>query len=466
MIEPVTMEKIVSLCKRRGFVFPGSEIYGGLANTWDYGPYGVELKNNIKKLWWKAFVQDREDMVGVDAAILMNPRVWEASGHVASFSDPLMDCKKCHERMRGDKLLEEKLGIEGVAGKSLKQISELIKTHKIQCPKCGAHDFTEARSFNLMFKTYQGVIEEDASMVYLRPETAQGIFVNFKNVQQTTRKKLPFGIGQIGKAFRNEITPGNFTFRTREFEQMEIEYFVKEKEWKPIYDVWRKHMNTFFVQKLGLKKDRMRWRQHEAKELSHYSKETWDMEYKFPFGWGELWGIAYRTDFDLKQHEKFSGERLEYTDPETNEKFIPHCIEPTFGVERTFLAALLDAYDEDEAKSATGEVEKRIVMRFSPALAPVKAAIFPLMKKDPLGPKAREVFEELKKHFVVEYDESGAIGKRYRRHDELGTPFCFTVDFQTMEDDTVTVRDRDTMKQDRIKLSEVRGFLQKVTGNV
>ncbi|KKU80063.1 MAG: Glycine-tRNA ligase [Candidatus Peregrinibacteria bacterium GW2011_GWA2_47_7] len=410
------MEKIVSLCKRRGFIFPGSEIYGGLANTWDYGPYGVELKNNLKRLWWKHFVQDREDMVGVDAAILMNPRVWEASGHVTSFSDPLMDCKKCHERVRGDKLLEQKLGIEGVAGKSLTQITELIKTHKISCPKCGACDFTEARSFNLMFKTYQGVIEDSAAMVYMRPETAQGIFVNFKNIQQTTRKRLPFGIGQIGKAFRNEITPGNFTFRTREFEQMEIEYFVKEAEWKPIYDAWRKEMNNFFVQDLGFKQDNMRWRQHDAKELSHYSKETWDIEYEFPFGWGELWGIAYRTDFDLKQHEKFSGEKLEYLDPETNEKFIPHCIEPTFGADRTVLVALLEAYDEDQAPTEGGkEMEPRIVMRFPSALAPIKAAVLPLMKKEPLGSKAREFFNTLKKHFAIEYDESGSIGKRYRR---------------------------------------------------
>lgn len=456
MSSAATMEKIVSLCKRRGFIFPGSEIYGGLANTWDYGPYGVELKNNVKRLWWKYFVQDREDMVGVDAAILMNPKIWEASGHVTSFSDPLMDCKACRERIRGDKLLEEKLGIEGVAGKSLKQISELVKTHKIPCPKCGKSDWTEARSFNLMFKTYQGVIEDEAAMVYLRPETAQGIFVNFKNIQQTTRKRLPFGIGQIGKAFRNEITPGNFTFRTREFEQMEIEYFVAEKDWKKIYNSWREEMNNFFVQELGFKKDKMRWRQHEKEELSHYSKETWDVEYQFSFGWGELWGIAYRTDFDLKQHEKFSGEKLEYLDPETNEKFVPHCIEPTFGVDRTVLVSLLEAYDEDEA-----EGEKRVVMRFPPKLAPVKAAILPLMKKDKLPEAARKMFEALKKHFVVEYDDSGSIGKRYRRHDELGTPFCFTIDFQTLEDQTVTVRDRDSMKQKRIKIAEVLEFLKR-----
>lgn len=458
-----TMDKIVSLCKRRGFVFPGSEIYGGLANTWDYGPYGVALKNNIKNLWWKYFVQDREDMVGLDAAILMNPRVWEASGHVTSFSDPLMDCKKCKERVRGDKLIEEKLGVEEVAGKSLKQITELIKTHKIQCPKCGECDFTEARSFNLMFKTYQGVLEDEAAMVYLRPETAQGIFVNFKSIQQVARKRLPFGIGQIGKAFRNEITPGNFTFRTREFEQMEIEYFVREAEWKPKYDVWREDMNNFFVQVLGFSKKSMRWRKHTKDELSHYSKETWDLEYEFPFGWGELWGIAYRTDFDLKQHEKFSGEKMEYTDPETGEKFIPHCIEPTFGVERTMLVALLEAYDEDEASSEKKgkETDKRVVLRLNPKLAPVKAAILPLMKKGPLGPQAREMFDKLKKNFAVEYDDSGSIGKRYRRHDELGTPFCFTVDFQTIEDRSVTVRDRDSMKQERIKLSEAKDFLAK-----
>lgn len=460
MRSTVTMDKIVSLCKRRGFIFPGSEIYGGLANTWDYGPYGAELMNNIKRLWWKHFIHGREDMVGLDSSILMNPRVWEASGHITSFSDPLMDCKKCKERVRGDKLLEEKLGIEGVAGKSLVQISELMKTHKIPCPACGACDFTEARSFNLMFKTYQGVIEEEAAMVYLRPETAQGIFVNFKNVQQTTRKRLPFGIGQIGKVFRNEITPGNFTFRTREFEQMEIEYFVREKEWKPLYDAWRKEMEHFYANELGFKKASMRWRQHEKEELSHYSKETWDLEYEFPFGWGELWGIAYRTDFDLKQHEKFSNEKMEYADPETNEKFIPHCIEPTFGVTRTVLAALMEAYNEDEAKSEKGEMEPRVVLRFSPRLAPVKAAILPLMRKEPLAKKARELFLFLKGGFAVEYDASGSIGKRYRRHDELGTPFCFTIDFQTIEDKTVTVRDRDSMKQERIAIADAESYLK------
>jgi glycyl-tRNA synthetase len=456
------MEKVVSLCKRRGFVFPGSEIYGGLANTWDYGPYGVELLNNLKKVWWKHFVQDREDMVGVDAAILMNPRVWEASGHVASFTDPLVDCKKCHERVRGDKLLEEKLGVEAVAGKSLKQISEMIQKEKIPCPKCGACEFTEARSFNLMFKTNQGVVEDTSTMIYLRPETAQGIFVNFKNIQQTSRKKLPFGVGQIGKAFRNEITPGNFTFRTREFEQMEIEYFVKPEGWKPLYDKWREDMEHFMTNILKFKKEKTRWRQHEQDELSHYSKETWDVEYEFPFGWGELWGIAYRTDYDLKQHEKFSGEKMEYLDPETNEKFVPHCIEPTFGATRTVLVSLLEAYHEDEqATEKEGkETDVRVVMRFPAVLAPVKVAILPLVKKDGLSEKAREIFNTLKKRWVVEYDESGSIGKRYRRQDEIGTPFCITIDYDTMENGTVTIRDRDTLKQERIAIDDLKKFFE------
>lgn len=459
----VTMEKLVALCKRRGFIFPGSEIYGGLANTWDYGPYGVELMNNVKQLWWKYFVHNREDIVGIDSAILMNPRVWEASGHVSSFADPLMDCKKCKERVRGDKLLEQKLGIENVAGKSLKQITDLMKAHKIVCPQCGAADFTEARSFNLMFKTYQGVIEEEAALVYLRPETAQGMFVNFKNVEQATRKKLPFGIAQIGKAFRNEITPGNFVYRTREFEIMEIEYFVQPGNWKPLYDGWRKEMEHFYLHMLGFSKDRMRWRQHEKDELSHYSKETWDIEYQFPFDWGEMWGIAYRTDYDLKRHQEFSGENLEYLDPETNVKSIPHCIEPTFGVARTVLIALLEAYDEDEAPSEKpGKgMEKRVVMRFLPNLAPIKAAVLPLLRKEQLTAIARELFEMLKKEFVVEYDENGSIGKRYRRQDEIGTPYCFTIDFQTLEDRTVTIRDRDSMKQERIPLKEVTEFLRR-----
>lgn len=444
------MEKIVSLCKRRGFVFPGSEIYGGLANTWDYGPYGVELKNNIKSLWWKYFVHDRDDIVGLDAAILMNPKVWEASGHVESFTDPLMDCKECQERVRGDKLIEEKFGVEKVAGKSLKEIAEIIKKEKIPCPKCGKCSFTEARSFNLMFKTYQGVIEETSSLVYLRPETAQGIFVNFKNVLNTSRKKLPFGIAQIGKAFRNEITPGNFTYRTREFEMMEIEYFINPENWEEIMDGWVEACKKWYTG-LGIDPKKLRLREHEKKELSHYSKRTVDIEYEFPFGWGELEGIAYRTDYDMSRHEKFSGEDMKYVDPETGEKFIPHVIEPSFGCDRTVLTFLIDAYDEDEMGG-----EKRVVMRFNPKIAPVKVAVLPLVKnKENIVKKAREIHENLKKLFACEYDAGGSIGKRYRRQDEIGTPFAVTVDFDSLEDQKVTLRDRDTAKQERVKIDNL-----------
>lgn len=458
--EKVTMDKIVSLAKRRGFVFPGSEIYGGLANTWDYGPYGTELKNNVKKAWWKRFVQEREDMIGLDASILMNPKTWEASGHVQSFSDPLMDCRNCKERVRGDKLIEEHYGIEAAAGKNLKEISEFIKEKKIPCPKCGKSEFTEARSFNLMFKTHQGVVEESSAMVYLRPETAQGIFVNFKNVLATTRMKLPFGVAQIGKAFRNEITPGNFTFRTREFEQMEIEYFIKPNTEKDLFEMWEKACFEFYTG-LGIKKDKLRMRRHEAKELSHYSKMTVDIEYEFPFGWGELQGTAHRGTYDLSRHAEFSGEELVYFDPETNEKYIPEVIEPSFGADRTVLTFMIDAYDEDEIGG-----EQRVVMRFHPELAPIKVAILPLVKnKEIITGKAKEIYNQLKKHFMVEYDESGSIGKRYRRQDEIGTPYCVTIDFDTVEkDDSVTVRDRDTTKQDRIKVSEllnhIRGKLE------
>lgn len=455
-----TMEKVVSLCKRRGFIFPGSEIYGGLANTWDYGPYGVELKNNLKKIWWKTFVQDREDMVGLDASILMNPKVWEASGHVASFSDPLMDCKKCKERVRGDKLIEEHIGIEAAVGKTLKQISEIIHKEKLPCPKCGATDFTEARSFNLMFKTHQGVIEEESALVYMRPETAQGIFVNFKNVLNTARKKLPFGIGQIGKAFRNEITPGNFTFRTREFEQMEIEYFFDPKatKWETIFEDWKKESWDFVNKTLGISKNNLRFRDHEKDELSHYSKGTTDIEYLFPFGWGELCAAAaYRTDFDLNQHQKFSGEDLNYSDPEDlKKKTVPHVIEPSFGADRIALAVLLDAYDEEEINGET-----RTVMRFVPALAPIKVAVLPLVKnKEIITGKAREIFAELKKKFTTEYDEGGSIGKRYRRQDEIGTPYCVTIDFDTIEkDNSVTVRDRDSTSQERVPIDKLLEYL-------
>jgi glycyl-tRNA synthetase len=451
------MEKVVSLAKRRGFVFPGSEIYGGLANTWDYGPYGVELKNNVKKVWWKRFVHDRSDMVGLDSAILMNPKVWEASGHVQSFSDPLMDCRSCKERVRGDKLIEEHLGIEAAAGKSLKEISEIIGEKKLSCPKCGKSDFTEARSFNLMFKTHQGVIEESSSLVYLRPETAQGIFVNFRNVLNTTRKKLPCGIAQIGKAFRNEITPGNFTYRTREFEQMEIEYFIKPGTVNDFINDWKETSLNFF-RELGIKSDKLRFRQHEEKELAHYSQVTFDIEYLFPFGWGELEGISHRGNYDLSRHTEFSGADLTYFDPETNEKYLPEVIEPSFGVDRSVLTFMLDAYDEDEI-----EGEKRVVMRFHPLLAPIKVTVLPLVKnKEIITAKAQEVFDMLKKHYAAEYDEAGSIGKRYRRQDEIGTPYCVTIDFDTIEkDDSVTIRDRDTTKQERVKIADLLEILSK-----
>ncbi|MFA6305310.1 MAG: glycine--tRNA ligase [Candidatus Gracilibacteria bacterium] len=452
------LDDIVSLCKRRGFVFPGSDIYGGLANTWDYGPYGAQLKQNIKAFWWNTFVREREDVIGLDSAILMNPKVWEASGHVTSFSDPLMDCKNCKERIRGDKLIEESLGIEAAAGKTLKQIGEIIAEHKLKCPKCGKSDFTEPRSFNLMFRTHQGVIEETSTAIYLRPETAQGIFTNFKNVIQTCRAKVPFGIAQIGKSFRNEITPGNFTYRTREFEQMEIEYFVSpkdKKEIKRIFDDWKKVCWDWYLN-LGIKKENLRFREHEKDELSHYSSMTFDIEFNFPFGWGELMGLAYRGDYDLTQHSKFSGKDLSYLDPFTNEKYIPHVIEPSFGADRTLLITLIDAYDEDEVDG-----EKRTVMRFNPKIAPVKAAIFPLMKKDELTGIAKEIYNTLKKKFDIEYDDSGAIGKRYRRQDEIGTPFCVTVDYDTIKDQTVTIRERDSMKQERVKISKLEEIISK-----
>jgi glycyl-tRNA synthetase len=452
------MEKVVSLCKRRGFIFPGSEIYGGLANTWDYGPYGVLLKNNVKNNWWDKFVKTREDMVGLDSAILYNPTVWEASGHLSSFTDPLMDCKKCKERVRGDKLIEDKLGVEAAAGKSLEEIGEMIKKENLKCPKCGECDFTEARSFNLMFKTHQGVVEEKSTPVYLRPETAQGIFINFKNVLQTSRKRLPFGIAQIGKSFRNEITPGNFTYRTREFEQMEIEYFIDpkdEKEAKKKFDEWKKDCMGWF-ESLGINKKDLRFREHDKDELSHYSSMTIDVEYKFPFGWGELMGLANRGQFDLTQHEEYSKQDLKYQDPITNEKYLPAVIEPSFGVERTILTVLLDAYEEDKIDG-----EDRVVMKFDPKIAPIKAAILPLMKKPELKEVARKIFDDLKKDYYVEYDESGAIGKRYRRQDEIGTPFAITVDYDTLEDQTVTLRERDTSKQKRIKIDELKEELAK-----
>jgi glycyl-tRNA synthetase len=450
------MEKVVALCKRRGFVFPGSEIYGGFANTWDYGPYGSQLKKNIKDFWWKNFVQERADIVGLDSAILMNPRVWEASGHIGSFSDPMMDCKNCQERIRGDKLIEDHFDVTEAAGKNLEQISAFIKEKELPCPKCGKSNFTEARSFNLMFKTHQGVVEETAAEVYLRPETAQGIFVNFKNIIQNCRQKIPFGVGQIGKSFRNEITPGNFTYRTREFEQMEIEYFVSpdQKLVKESFEEWKKQCWQWYLD-IGIKEENMRYREHESDELSHYSTMTYDIEYQFPFGWGELMGIAYRGCYDLGQHQEFSGQNLQYTDPQTNEKYLPHVIEPAFGVDRAALIVLLDAYDEDEIGG-----EQRVVMRFAPKIAPIKAAIFPLMKKPELQKVAQEIFDTLKSQHQIDYDESGAIGKRYRRHDEIGTPFCITVDYDSLEDQSVTLRDRDTTKQERVKISDLPKILE------
>ncbi|MDR1689319.1 MAG: glycine--tRNA ligase [Clostridiales bacterium] len=453
-----SMEKIVALAKNRGFVYPGSEIYGGLANSWDYGPLGVELKNNVKKAWWKKFVQESPYNVGVDCAILMNPQVWVASGHVGGFSDPLMDCRECKERFRADKLIEDYMAensvSEAVDGWSHEKMKTYIDEHKINCPSCGKHNFTDIRQFNLMFKTYAGVTEDSKNVVYLRPETAQGIFVNFKNVQRTSRKKIPFGIGQIGKSFRNEITPGNFIFRIREFEQMELEFFCApdtDLEW---FAYW-KDFCISWLHSLGFKDEELRVRDHSAEELSHYSKATSDIEFMFPFGWGELWGIADRTDFDLKQHAEHSGEDLQYFDPATNEKFIPYCIEPSLGADRITLAFLVNAYDEEELS----EGDVRTVMRFHPALAPVKAAVLPLSKK--LSEGAEKVYEILRKNFPCEYDEAGAIGRRYRRQDEIGTPFCVTFDFDSLTDECVTVRERDSMQQERVKISEVTEYIAK-----
>ncbi|MBF0986200.1 MAG: glycine--tRNA ligase [Clostridiales bacterium] len=450
------METIVRLCKSRGYVYPGSEIYGGLANTWDYGPLGVELKNNVKAAWRKKFIQENKNIVGLDAAILMNPETWVASGHVSGFSDPLLDCKECKTRHRADKLIESyahEKGEDIVAdGWTDEQMLKYINDHKIVCPKCGKLNYTDIRKFNLMFKTFQGVTEDSTSTVYLRPETAQGIFVDFKNVMRTTRKKIPMGIAQIGKAFRNEITPGNFTFRTREFEQMELEFFCKpgtDLEW---FEYWRKFCKNWLLE-LGMKEENIRLRDHSPEELVFYSKGTTDIEFAFPFGWGELWGIADRTDYDLTAHQTHSKEDMSYLDPETNEKYIPYVIEPSVGADRVTLAFLCNAYEEQEL----GEGDTRIVLHLHPALAPYKAAILPLSKK--LNDKADEVFQTLAKAFPVDYDDAGSIGKRYRRQDEIGTPYCITVDFDTLEDNQVTVRDRDTMEQIRIPIDQVEKYI-------
>ncbi len=453
--EEKTMDKVIALAKGRGFIFPGSEIYGGLANTWDYGPLGVEFKNNVKKAWWKKFVQENKYNVGVDCAILMNPQTWVASGHLAGFSDPLMDCKECHERFRADKIIEDfaadnNITLESsVDGWSQQQMMDFINDNNVPCPSCGKHNFTDIRQFNLMFKTFQGVTEDAKNTVYLRPETAQGIFVNFKNVQRTTRKKLPFGIGQIGKSFRNEITPGNFTFRTREFEQMELEFFCEpgtDLEW---YEYWKNFCRDFLVS-LGMKEDEMRLREHDPEELAFYSKGTTDIEFKFPFGWGELWGIADRTDYDLGQHQTTSAQDLTYFDEEKKERYIPYVIEPSLGADRVALAFLCAAYDEEELEG--GDV--RTVMHFHPVLAPVKIAVLPISKK--LSENAEKVFDSLSMKWNCEYDDRGSIGKRYRRQDEIGTPFCIAYDFDSEEDHCVTIRERDTMKQIEYSEGNVR----------
>lgn len=451
-----SMEKIVNLCKNRGYIYPGSEIYGGLSNTWDYGPLGVEFKNNVKRAWMKKFVQENKYNVGLDAAILMNPQTWVASGHVGGFSDPLIDCKACKTRHRADKLIEEWLKANNeeavVDGWSDEKMVEFIQEKGIECPDCGARDFTTIRKFNLMFKTFQGVTEDSKSEIYLRPETAQGIFVNFKNVLRTTRRKIPMGIAQVGKAFRNEITPGNFTFRTREFEQMELEFFCKpgtDLEW---FEYWRNYCRNWLLN-LGIKEENIRLRDHSPEELCFYSKGTTDIEFLFPFGWGELWGIADRTDYDLKQHMEYSKEDFTYLDQETGERYVPYCVEPSLGCDRVALAFLCNAYDEEEI--AKGDV--RTVLHLHPALAPYKVAVLPLSKK--LSPKAEEIFDKLSKRYMCEYDEAGSIGKRYRREDEIGTPYCITVDFETENDNSVTIRDRDTMEQVRVKIDELEKWI-------
>lgn len=454
-----SMEKIIALAKSRGFVYPGSEIYGGLANTWDYGNLGVELKNNVKAAWWQKFIKESPYNVGVDCAILMNPQTWIASGHLGSFSDPLMDCKECHERFRADKIIEDYMQENGITIEgsvdawSNEEMKNYIDEHDITCPTCGKHNFTDIRQFNLMFKTFQGVTEDAKNVVYLRPETAQGIFVNFKNVQRTSRKKVPFGIGQVGKSFRNEITPGNFTFRTREFEQMELEFFCKpgsDLEW---FDYWRGFCRDW-LKALGIKEEQMRLRDHDKEELSFYSNATTDIEFLFPFGWGELWGIADRTDYDLNRHQEVSGQDLSYFDDETSERYIPYVIEPSLGADRVTLAFLCAAYDEEILEGG----ETRTVLHFHPALAPVKIGILPLSKK--LNEGALKISEELSKYYNVEFDDRGNIGKRYRRQDEIGTPFCITYDFDSESDNAVTVRDRDSMEQVRIPIAELKNYFE------
>ncbi len=466
-----TMDQVVALCKNRGFVFPGSEIYGGLANSWDYGPLGVELKNNVKRAWWKKFVQENPYNVGLDAAILMNPQTWVASGHLGGFSDPLMDCKECHERFRADKMIEDWCGEHGVELEKAidaftqEEMKAFIDEHDIHCPTCGKHNFTDIRQFNLMFKTFQGVTEDAKNTVYLRPETAQGIFVDFPAIQRTTRKKLPFGVCQVGKSFRNEITPGNFIFRIREFEQMELEFFCQpgtDLEW---FEYWRNFCHQWLLN-LGLRDENLRLRDHEPEELSFYSKATTDFEFMFPFGWGELWGVADRTDYDLTQHQTVSGKDMSYFDQEKNERYIPYVIEPSLGADRVTLAFLVDAYDEEVVgQDKNGKDDVRTVLRLHPALAPFKCAVLPLSKKEVLAAPAQALRDELAKDFMVDYDDAGSIGKRYRRQDEIGTPFCITLDFQTVGDEAtpadncVTIRERDTMEQVRLPIDQVRAYI-------
>lgn len=453
-----TLKPIVALCKRRGFIYPGSDIYGGFANTYSFGPYGAQLKKNVKDLWWKTFVNDREDVVGLDGPILLHPKAWKASGHVDGFNDSLVDCRQCKSRFRTDHLIENALKME-VEGMSLAELDVIIATHKLTCPKCGKADFTNARNFNLMFQTQMGKTSsgtDSADIAYLRPETAQAIFLDFKNITDSTRMRVPFGVAQIGKAFRNEITPGNFIFRVVEFEQMEIEYFIRGENWEETFETWLKRMDDW-CDMIGLSANRVHHYEHPQEKLSHYSKRTVDIVYDFPFGRSELYGIAYRTDFDLKQHQEHSGKSQEYIDQATKEKYIPHVIEPTFGVERTVLALLCNAYEEEALPNG----ETRTVLHLSPKIAPVKAAVFPLMNKEHLSEKARTIFQKLKSRWNVEYDDSGAIGKRYRRQDELGTPFCITIDFDTLENGTVTVRERDSMQQVRVHESELLETLAK-----
>jgi glycyl-tRNA synthetase len=450
-----SLKHIVALAKRRGFVFAGSEIYGGLSNTFDYGPLGIEILQNLKKLWWEYFVHKRKDVVGLDSSILLNPTVWEASGHVSNFSDPLMDCKSCKTRIRVDHFLEEKKGEGFCSGKTLKELQNVILEEKFPCPNCGSvGTFTDPRSFNLMFKTSHGASEDNSTDIYLRPETAQGIFINFKNIYNSSRQKVPFGIAQIGKSFRNEIMARQFIFRTREFEQMEMEFFCEpgtQVEW---FTTWVDYCMNWLTNVIGLKKENLRIREHEKEELSFYSDRTADIEYKFPFGWGELWGIASRTDYDLKQHEKFSGQDLKYHDQVQNKKYLPFVVEPALGLNRLFLAVMSDAYEEEKL-----EEDIRTVLHLNPKVSPFKLAIFPLMKKDGLDTKAKEIQEKLSKIWYVDYDDSAAIGKRYRRHDEIGTPFCVTVDYDSLKDNTVTIRERDNMKQDRISESEIMNYV-------